>query len=66
VRADNPGLAISQAHHLPVTARAAMNSNTSEAVTSSGSFATTLKNAFRSNAVARTVFDRARPATNVK
>jgi hypothetical protein len=33
-------------------------------VTSSGSFATTLKNVFRSNAVARKLFGRARPATN--
>jgi hypothetical protein len=43
-----------------------MKSNTSTERTSSGSFAPTLKNVFRSNAVARTVFGRARPATNVK
>jgi hypothetical protein len=34
------------------------------AVTSTGSFATTVKNAFRSNATARSVFRRHRPATN--
>jgi hypothetical protein len=44
----------------------ARNSNTSAATTLTGSFATTVKNVFRSNATARNVFGRARPATNSK
>src|SRR6476661_7905820 len=42
---------------------AAMNDNTSAPVTSSGTLATCVKNTFRSNAVASTVFGRARAAT---
>ena len=42
----------------------ARKSNTSAGLTSTGFFATTVKNVFRSNATARTVFGRARPATN--
>ena len=38
----------------------------SAATTSTGSFTTTLKNVFRSNATARRVFGRTRPATNSK
>jgi hypothetical protein len=45
---------------------AATKSNTSAGDTSTGSFSTTEKNVFRSNAAARTVFGRARPATNAK
>ena len=41
-----------------------MNSNTSAVVTSAGSFPTTEKNTFRSNAVANNVFGRVRMATN--
>ena len=36
----------------------------SAATTSAGSFTTTLKKLFRSNATARSVFGRTRPATN--
>ena len=43
-----------------------MKSNTSAGDTSTGSFPTTVKNAFKSNATARTVLGRARPATNAK
>ena len=42
---------------------AAMNANTSASAMSSGSLATCEKNTFRSNAVASTVFGRARAAT---
>ena len=45
-------------------ADAARNSNTSAATTSAGSFATTMKNVFRSKATARNMFGRARPATD--
>ncbi len=41
----------------------AMNTNTSDSVTSTGVLPTTEKNTFRSNAVASTVFGRARAAT---
>jgi hypothetical protein len=43
-----------------------MKSNTSADVTSTGSLLTIVKNAFKSNAAARTVFGRARPATNAR
>ena len=41
-----------------------MKASTSAVVTAAGSVSMTEKNTFRSNAVASTVFHRARPATN--
>jgi hypothetical protein len=45
---------------------AVMNSSTSALVTSAGSFSITEKNTFRSNALASTVFGRARAATSAR
>ena len=64
MRADNP-----DSRSLIRTTRrsprcAARNSNTSADVTANGSRSTTVKNVFRSNAVAVNVFGRHRPATN--
>src|SRR4030081_3263049 len=42
----------------------AKNSNTSAGTTSTGRLTITVKNVFKSNATDRTVFGRARPATN--
>jgi len=44
----------------------AKNSNTSAATTSTGDFETTVKNVFRSNAVARNVSALALPATKAR
>jgi hypothetical protein len=45
---------------------ARMNANTSAVTTSTGSRSTTVKNVFRSNPAASTVFGRHRPAANSK
>jgi DoxX-like family len=50
--------------HLLAARWPARKSNTSAAVTSTGPLPTTVKNDFRSNATARSVFGRHRPATN--
>jgi hypothetical protein len=48
----------------PVARCAVMNPNTSAVVTSTGSFATVVKNTFKSNPAANTVFGRHRAARN--
>ena len=66
VRADSPDSPSANRMTLPSpTARwAVMNSNTSAVVTSVGSFGNRLKNTFRSNPAARTVFGRHLAARN--
>jgi hypothetical protein len=66
VRADNPA-SPSSIRTTPTPRRGCrwdrMNDTTSASVTSAGSLPTTLKNTFRSNALASTVFGRQRAAT---
>jgi hypothetical protein len=53
-------------HGLRHTMITEMLANTSAATTSAGGLSTTAKNVFRSWATARSVFGRARPATNAR
>ena len=64
MRADSPDSRSASRTTLRSPRCSARKSNTSLAATSAGSFATTAKNVFRSNATARGVFGRDRPATN--
>ena len=64
VRADSPDSRSASRSTVRSPRWSARKSNTSAAVTSTGSLPTTVKNDFRSNATARSVFGRHRPATN--